>query len=335
MKATWMKKSALLAMTAALAAAMAGCGTNDKDANKIVEPAKAAGSQDKTAAPASVKKTQYPLTVKDATGKEFTFQKAPGKIVSVSPAETEALFAIGLGEQIAGVSDFDDYPAEAKSKPKMGGVTKPNTEAVIAAGADIVFTGVSMKKDVVEQMRGLGINMFKVEPKSLADAMNDVLLFGQITDHQEQAEKVVAKMKADMQKVQDAVKGLKPEQKKKVYIEFSPGWTVGKGEFMDELITLSGGVNVAGDTPGWNKISEENIIQANPNVILYSQGITDDKTKKTLEQIIRERSGWDKIDAIQKNQVIGLDSNVVSRPGPRLTDGLVAIAKAIYPDLVK
>lgn len=333
MKAKWMKKSALLLMTAALAAA-AGCGAKEKDANKIVEPAKAVSNQEKPAAPAAAKKTQYPFTVKDATGKEFTFQKAPAKIVSVSPAETEALFAIGLGDSIVGVSDFDDYPAEAKSKPKMGGITKPNSEAVIASGADVVFTGVSMKKDDVEQMRGLGINMFKVEPKTIADVMNDVLLFGQITDHQEQAEKVVARMKADLTKVQDAVKGLKPEQRKKVYVEFSPGWTVGKGEFMDELITLAGGINVA-DKPGWNQINEETIIQANPNVILYSQGITDDKTKKKLEDLIRERSGWDKIDAIQKNQIAGLDANLLSRPGPRLTEGLVAMAKVIYPDLVK
>lgn len=335
MKAIWIKRSALLAVTAALAAAVAGCGNSGKEANKIVEPAKAVGTQEKAAAPAAAKKTQYPLTVKDATGKQFTFQKAPAKIVSVSPAETEALFDIGLGDQIVGVSDFDDYPAEAKSKPKMGGVTKPNTEAVIAAGADIVFTGVSMKKEAVEQYRGQGINMFKVEPKTLADVMNNVMLYGQITDHQEQAEQVVAKMKADLQKVQDAVKGLKPEERKKVYIEFSPGWTVGKGEFMDELITLAGGTNVAGDTQGWNQISEENIIKANPNIIFYPQGITDDKTKKTLEQIIRERSGWDKIDAIQKNQVIPLDGNLISRPGPRLTDGLLAMAKAMYPDLVK
>jgi iron complex transport system substrate-binding protein len=135
--------------------------------------------------------------------------------------------------------------------------------------------------------------------------------------------------------VTDAVKGLTVDKKKKVYIEFSPGWTVGSGEFMDELITIAGGINVAGDLPGWQQISEEKIIQQNPAVILFAKGFVDDKSKKPLDEIIRGRSGWDKIEAVQKNQVIGIDQNLLSRPGPRLTDGLLQMAKGIYPELVK
>jgi iron complex transport system substrate-binding protein len=337
MKAQWMRKAVAWAAAGTLALALAGCGAAGQGGPAAqAEPAKTAAPQTGGGEPAaSAKKTQYPLKEKDATGKEFTFDKAPAKIASVSPAETETLFALGLGDKIVGVSDYDDYPAEAKSKPKLGGIVKPNTEAMIAAGADIIFTGVSMNKDVVEQLRGMNLNMFKVEPKTVADVMNDVLQFGRITDRQEQAEQVVAKMKADLQQVQDAVKSVKPEQRKKVYVEFSPGWTVGKGEFMDELITLAGGVNVAADTQGWNQISEEKIIQANPDVIIYAKDVTDEKTKKTLEQMIRERSGWDKINAIKNNRVIGLESGPFNRPGPRLTQGLLEMAKAIYPELVK
>jgi iron complex transport system substrate-binding protein len=332
MKKTMHKWSVIL-LSLALAASLAACGKKDDNTGKIVDPAKA--STEATKAPAApAKKTQYPLTVKDTTGKEFTFEKAPTRIVSVAPSETEILFAIGLGDQIVGVSDHDDYPAEAKSKPKMGGL-KPNLEALIAANADVVFAGGSMKKDNVEKLRESKLNVFKIEPKTLDDVMAGILQFGVITDHQEQAEKVVAKMKADRQKVTDAVKGVKVEEKKKVYIEFSPGWTVGSGEFMDELITLSGGINVAADTKSWHQISEEKIIQQNPNVILFSKDVVDDKSKKTLEQIIRTRSGWDKIDAVQKNQVFGLDANLLSRPGPRLTEGLLEMAKEIYPELVK
>lgn len=337
MEKQWMRKGLIWTVTGVLALTLAGCGAKNNGGNVAqVEPAKAASPQAGGGQPAAgAMKTQYPLKEKDATGKEFTFEKAPAKIASVSPAETEALFAIGLGDKIVGVSDFDDYPAEAKTKPKLGGVVKPNTEAMIATGADIIFTGVSMKKDAVEQLRGMNLNMFKVEPKTVADVMNDILQFGRITDRQEQAEQVAAKMKADMQKVQSALKDLKPEQKKKVYVEFSPGWTVGKGEFMDELITLAGGINVAADTKGWNQISEEKIIQANPDVILYASDVIDDKTKKTMDQMIRERSGWGQINAVKNNRVIGLESGPFNRPGPRLTDGLTAMAKAIYPDLVK
>jgi iron complex transport system substrate-binding protein len=338
-KSSW-KQLALIVLALVLAISLAGCGKTSTAGGDLTTPAKlsseATNSASTTTAPtATAKQTKYPLTVKDATGKEFVFEKAPTHIVSVSPAETEALFAIGLNDQIVGVSDFDDYPEAAKSKQKMGGIVKPNTEAMIAANADFIITGVSMKPETVEKLRVLNLNVFKVEPKKLDDAMADITLFGQITDHQEQAEKVVAKMKADRQKVVDAVKTVKEEAKKKVYIEFSAGWTVGSGEFMDELITLSGGVNVAADLAGWHQISEEHIIQQNPNVILFAKDAIDDKSKKTLDQIIRERSGWNQIDAIKNNRVIGLDGNLLSRPGPRLTDGLLEMAKGIYPELVK
>jgi len=330
---------ALLALF--LTVALAGCGAagtggGTPSPTTAVTPSGAPVSTAPTAAPAAAKAV-YPLTIKDATGKEFTFEKAPERIVSVSPAETEALFALGLGDKIVGVSDYDDYPAEAVSKPKMGSITKPTVEALLAAKADIVFTGVSMKAATVEELRKVGINIFKVEPKTFDDVVNNLKVYGQITGAAEQADKLVADMNAKRQKVADAVKGLKPEEKKKVYLEFSPGWTVGKGEFMDELVAIAGGVNIASEAnvTGWSEINEETIIKSNPNVVLFSKDIVDDKSKKTLEQIIRERSGWSKIDAIANNQLFGLDTNLLSRPGPRMADGLLEMAKTIYPNLVK
>ncbi|MBU7318579.1 ABC transporter substrate-binding protein [Paenibacillus oleatilyticus] len=332
LRKTWL--AAILSL--ALAASLAGCGSAAKTPGQgeLANPPKADGTKQDGAA-STAKRTSYPLKVKDATGKEFVFEKAPERIASTSPSETEALFALGLGDKVVGVSDFCDYPAEAKAKPKMGSIVKPNEEALIGANADLVMTGVSMKTQVVDKLRELKINMFKVEPKTLDDVMNNLLMMGQIFDRQEQAQKLVDSMKADRQKVVDAVKDLKPEQKKKVFIEFSPGWTVGKGEFIDELITLSGGINVAGSEKGYVRISEEKIIADNPQVIIYPNGIIDDKSKKPMDQLIRERSGWDKIEAVRSGKLAGVDKDLISRPGPRITAGLVEIAKGIYPDLVK
>ena len=128
--------------------------------------------------------------------------------------------------------------------------------------------------------------------------------------------------------VTEAVKSVKEEDKKKVYIEFSPGWTVGKGEFMDEMITLAGGTNVASDIEGWSQINEENIIKANPDVILYAKSVIEND--KTLAEIIKERSGWDQITAVKNDQVIGLDDNLLSRPGPRVTQGLIEVVITSY-----
>ncbi|WP_426253721.1 ABC transporter substrate-binding protein [Paenibacillus pabuli] len=324
---TW-KGMASLLTAAMLALALAGCGTTTSNEGTGTTPQQPA--QEQTAD----LKTQYPITVTDATGESFTFDKAPAKIVSVSPAETESLFALGLDEQIVGVSDYDDYPEAATKKPKMGGITKPNEESIIAAEADIVFTGISMSEESVKKLRDLGITIFKTNPKSVDDVMTNIETFGKITDHQEKAQEIITQMKQDVSDVTEAVKAVKPEEKKKVYVEFSPGWTVGKGEFMDELITLAGGTNIASDKDGWYEINEENVIASNPDVILYANDVIDENSK-TLDQIIKARSGWDQITAVKNDAIIGLDANLLSRPGPRVTQGLVEVAKAIYPDQFK
>ncbi|WP_223068980.1 ABC transporter substrate-binding protein [Paenibacillus caui] len=311
----------------------AGCGTNNKTNDAASPSASAAQSQD-TPASASAEAqqhTSYPLVLKDASGTEVTFDAAPARIVSIAPSETEMLFALGLDEQIVGVSDNDDYPEAAKSKPKMGG-WQINTEAIVAAKPDVVFAAGITSDDTIKALRKLGIKVFQFNPKTVDAVIQDVEQYGQITDHQAEAKQVTDKMKAELAQVTEKIKSVSTDQKKKVYIEFSPGWTVGKGEFMDEMITLAGGVNVAADATGWYEINEENIIKANPDVILYSKNVVD-QNSKTLDQIIKARAGWDQITAIKENRVVALDDNLLSRTGPRITEGLIEVAKAIYPDL--
>ncbi|RUT28412.1 cobalamin-binding protein [Paenibacillus zeisoli] len=316
----------LLAFTLAVTA---GCGNKETEGTPTAEPAQ----QEAKAPEQTALKTTYPLKLKDATGEEVTFDKAPAKIVSLAPSETEALYAIGMDKEIVGVTDFDDYPEAVKSKPKMGGM-KVNAEAIVAAQPDVVFVAGLTDAETIKNLRGLKIKVFQFNPKTIDAVVQDIETYGQITDHQTEAKKVTDQMKKELQQVTDAVKSVSNEQKKKVYIEFSPGYTVGKGEFMDEMISLAGGVNVAGDLTGWQQINEENIIKANPDVILYAKSVVDENNK-TLADIIKARSGWNAIKAIKDNRIVGLDDNLLSRPGPRVTQGLIEVAKAIYPDLVK
>ncbi|MBS4215089.1 MULTISPECIES: ABC transporter substrate-binding protein [Neobacillus] len=325
-----MRKFLALILTVLMMVTISACGTSKESSGADKKQKSETATEE-----VKVKETVYPLTVKDATGAELTFDKAPERIVSTSPSETEILFALGLGDKIFGVSDYDDYPKEATTKPKVGGVTKPNEEAIIAANPDLVIGGISMKNDIAEKFRGLDLKLYKTEPKKMEDILNNIIQIGIITDTQEKAEELVAKMKEDIRTVTEAAAKIKEEDKKKVYIEFSPGWTVGKGEFMDELITLAGGVNIASDLEGWNAINEEKIIQDNPDVILYSANVVDDKSGKPLEELIKSRSGWDKITAIQEGRLTGIEGNIMSRPGPRITDALKQIAVAIYPESFK
>ncbi|WP_027085779.1 ABC transporter substrate-binding protein [Cohnella panacarvi] len=335
-----MKKISHIALSVLLVFMLAACGANEADSpsgNASPTETQSAASSSAETTPTSspsaddAKSTVYPLTEKDATGKEITFEQAPETIVSASPAETEILFALGLADRIVGVSDFDNYPKEAESKPKVGGIVEPNTEAIVAAGADLVVAGISIKDTALDNLRTLGLNVVCMNPRKLDDVLSDILQLGRITDQQTEAEALVAQMKADIQMVKGVAETIKPEEKRKVYIEYSPGWTVGSGEFMDELITLAGGVNIASDVQGWSQINEEKVIKDNPDVIIHTLNLVDDKGNK-LEDLIRGRSGWGEITAIKNDRVVGLDGDVLARPGPRITQALLGIASAIYPD---
>lgn len=325
----------------ALAIALTGCGAKENNTaatnntpnssqNAVKEDAANTSAEDQAGESTG---TEYPLTVTDAFGAEFTFEAAPKRIVSLAPSETEGLFALGLDEQVVGVSDNDDYPEAVQGKPRMGGF-QINVEAVIAAQPDLVLAGNLIGEDVVKSLSELGIKVYRSNPKTVEQVMENIRTVGQITDRTEAAEEVIAGMEAELKKVTDAVQSVTADQKKQVYIEFSPGWTVGKGEFMDEMITLAGGVNVASDITGWSEINEENIIQKNPDVILYAQSVIDENNR-TLAEIIKSRGGWDQITAVKEDRIVGLDDNLLSRPGPRVTQGLIQVAAGIYPDLIQ
>lgn len=274
-------------------------------------------------------KTVYPLTVTDASGLEMTFEKAPERIVSLSPSETEVLFALGLDERIVGVTPWCNYPEEALSKPGVGSLDG-NAETIIAAEPDLLVGILSLNNpQYIENYRSLGLNVFTVEPQTVEEAMERIIQIGIITDTQAQAHKIVAQMEEEMRSVVEAVEQLTEEDYKKVYIEYSEGWTVGKDTFMDELITLAGGRNIVDSVSGWIEITEEVIIQANPDVIIYPSYV------EGLAETIKQRSGWADIPAVQHDRIVAVDDDLISRPGPRLTQGLIHVANAIHPGLVK
>lgn len=299
---------------------------NDQNANEDVTEESADGG-------AGPDETEYPLTVVDVTGTEITIEKEPERIVSTSTSDTEILFALGLGDKIYGVSDFDNYPEEAKDKPKMGGVVEPNVEAILEQEPDLVVTSNSISEEAAQNIRDLGITLYQTDPKNMEEVFDVIRETGLITNRQKEAEDVIEEMQSVIDHVKETVAEVAEEDKKKVYIEYNPGWTVGKGEFMHELIELAGGINVAGDTEGWIEVNEEKIIEENPDVIIYAADLVDEETGKQLGELIKERDGWEEITAIEENQMVPIDKDIMSRNGPRIVEALQQIAEGIYPEL--
>lgn len=274
----------------------------------------------------SAQATVYPLTVTDGTGTELTFEQAPEKIVTLAPSETEILYAIGAGDRVVGVDEFSNYPEEALDKPKIGDMTT-NIEAVAALNPDLVVASSGMNGQAIEQLRKLDLKVYATDPKTYDEVIAKIEQIGEIVDAQEQAGEVAAHMREVKEQVAEAVKDA---PRPKVYLEFSPGWSVGKGEFLDELLTIAGGVNVAGDQPGWFEITPESVVQQNPEIIIYPD--LNVEPNPILEGI-ESRPGWDVIDAVKHDRLYEVPQDPLVRVGPRLADGLLELAKAIHPDL--
>lgn len=303
---------------------LAACGTPATEGKpKVKEPAVSEGES---------ASTDYPKTVKDAVDNEVTLEKEPANIVSMMPSNTEILFALGLSEEIIGVSDYDDYPAEAQEKEKIGG-QEFNVEAIIALGPDIVFgheSAFGIGEEGYKQIENAGIPVFVVKNAiDFEETYETIQTMGELTGKVEEAEKIIADMK---EKVADVLAKVKDVEKERtVFVETSPApeiYTPGKGTFVQEMLEMIGAKNIADDQEGWFAMDAEEIVNRNPDTIIVMYDYID-----TAVEDVYARDGFDTITAITDKQVIQVDENLTSRTGPRLAEGLEAFAKAIYPEV--
>ncbi|BBH19961.1 putative ABC transporter substrate-binding lipoprotein YvrC [Paenibacillus baekrokdamisoli] len=331
----WLKLSMMVVFTAMLLIT-AACGnkgtgsdgdTKNTNAGTITNTGDAATPNDTKEA---AKATVYPLTVKDATNTELTFAQAPQKIVTLLPSETEIVYSLGAGEQVVGVDDNSNYPSEVASKEKIGGM-EANIEKIVSLKPDLVLASSSMNKPVIDKLRSLKLNVYATDPKTYNAVIEKITQIGAILDHNDKAAEVTKHMQEVLTQVTDT---LKDAPKPTVYLEFSPGWTVGKGQFLDELITLAGGTNIA-TKPDWYEIDPEAVLKANPDFIIYASMTVKEGEKNPILAAIESRPGWKTIKAISDKKLFEVDQDPLVRVGPRLADGLLEVAKKLHPDLIK
>ncbi|SFS75656.1 ABC transporter substrate-binding protein [Paenibacillus sp. BC26] len=329
-------KIVLTLTMAALLMLTAACGSGGNKANQAAEnEGNTANTSEQAAANANNSAQQqqhsvYPLKLKDVTGTELTFQSAPARIVSLLPSETEIVYAVEAGASLVAVDNYSNYPKEAESLPKIGDMDA-DIEKIVSLKPDLVLASYTMGSAVVDKLRSLQIPVFATDPKTYDAVMEKVKQIGEILDKNEQAAAVTAHMEQVREQVVNAVKDA---PKRNVYLEFAPGWTVGKGEFLDELITLAGGVNIASEQ-GWYEINPESVVKSNPDQIIYASMTLAEGEKNPILTGIETRPGWATINAIKNKQVFEVDQDPLTRVGPRLADGLLEVAKKLHPDLFK
>ncbi len=276
------------------------------------------------------KNVAFPVTVKDARGSEVVVEEKPERIVSLIPSNTETAFALGLEKEIVGVSDHDNYPEEVEEKERVGGM-ELNIEKIISLKPDLVLASEINPQEGLQQLEDAGITVLVVnDAANFSDAYDSIKMIGEATGKLDEAEKIVQGIKNKIKEIQDQI-GTDAE-KKKVYVEVWPAPDIsvaGKNTFIDEMLQLIGAENII-KKEGWPKVDQEAVIEADPDVIITTYGAY---AGSDSDKEIPERDGWQDVTAVKNKQIYDVDNDTVTRPGPRLAEGIEEIAKAVYPEI--
>lgn len=321
-----MRKFWKFGASAGLAAMLlAGCGEQDAPAGETAETP--------VETPKEVAEAEFPVTMTDAVGEEVVIEEEPEAIVSMVPSNTEIAYELGLGEKMVGVSDFDNYPEEAASVEKIGGM-EFNVEKIISLQPDLVLaheSGVGVGEAGLQQLRDAGLDVYVVpEATNFDEVYETMTIIGQATGAMQEADAAVSEMEAQVDEIKEQASAI--EDPKSVFVEISGDpeiYTAGSGTFMDEMLSIINAENAAGDLKGWVSMDPEAIVERNPDVILTTYGYY---VPEAVDQVLA-RPGFETVTAVKEKAVFDVDSDKVSRSGPRLTEGLLEMAQAVYPEV--
>lgn len=270
-----------------------------------------------------------PLTVKDDLGREVAIPSIPQRILSLAPSHTEVLFSLGLGSRVVGTDDFSDFPAEAQALPKVGSPFPGfNLEKIVELEPDLVL---AIPGTYIDSLQAQGLRVVVLEPKNLDGMLERIELIGKITGTLSRAQQITSDMKARIEAIKARSAG---KDRPRVFFEVDATeptrpWTAGPGSFIDSLISLAGGENIASAGPqAWFQISTEELIHLNPQVIILG-----DAEFGVTPEMVAQRPGWSGMEAVRLGRVYSIDTDLVSRPGPRLVQGLEELARLIHPEL--
>jgi iron complex transport system substrate-binding protein len=280
----------------------------------------------------------FPVTLIDDYNNTLTLNSNPQRIVSLAPANTQVLFAVGAGNQVVGVTDFDKYPynfsawIEAKNMSSIGNYYQPPIEPIVALNPDLILASLG-SFDAADQLRGLGYNVLTLNPTGLNGIMQNMVVVGKATGHQVQAESAVASMQ---QRIDVVVNGVKnATTKPKVYHEIwsDPYMSIGKGTFVDEVIKIAGGQNIFENaTDAYPVVSSESIIEQNPDILIFPTQMGVDSFWGDYATV-SNRPGWSSINAVANSKMYTVSGDIIDEPGPRQVDSLEILAKIIHPEI--
>ena len=270
------------------------------------------------------------VTVTDMTGREVTLEEPATRVVALTPTDCEILYAIGAGDMLVGRGEYCDYPAAVKDVPSVQSGYDTNIEQIIALEPQVLLMStMAQTEEQVAALENAGIKVVVSDARDIEGVYTVIQLLAVLMGKETEAHSVIDSMKATFADVSAKAAGDGTET---VYFEVSPLeyglWTAGSGTFMDEVTAMLGLKNAFADVNGWGEISEEQVIQRNPDYIVtitmyFGEG-------PTPEEEIMSRTGWENISAVKNGAILNLQDNELSRPSPRLADGAKMLYEFIY-----
>ncbi len=268
----------------------------------------------------------------DETGRKVKIPYPAKRIISLAPSITEILFALGLNEEIAAITNFCDYPEAVFRKPRIGGFVNPDIEKIVSLKPDLII-GIrdGNRTDTVDRLNDFGFSVYLVDPKGFDGVMGTIKNIGEVVGREKESERLIKDM---VYKRENMITLTRFLSKPKVFFQVGdvPLITVGKGTLADDLIRLAGGRSISeNEGVSYPSYSVETILAKAPEIMI----ITSMESKKDHTNLLKRWQNWKSIPAVKMNAIYVVDSNLVDRPTPRITEGLEALVRIIHPAVFK
>jgi len=274
------------------------------------------------------------LTLLDDVGRSVVMNGPPDRIVALAPSNTEILFALGAEDRIVAVDQWSDHPPAAKTKPRISPFS-PSLEQIVRLRPDLILAAQGSAEPVLSLDRQ-GVKVLVLAPRTLEDIYRNILLIGRIVEAEGRAKRLVDAMRRRVAAVLAKVRGA---PRPKVFVELDASdpirpFTAGPGSFVDLLVQLAGGVNIAASSrTAWPQFSLEELLRADPDMIILADELVT--VNPQTPQTVARRPGWSLLRAVDRGAMYSINAELISRPGPRIVEGLELMAKRLHPDRFK
>ena len=269
-----------------------------------------------------------PRTFVDDLGRKIFLAKAPRRVVSLAPSITEILYAIGLNDEIVGVTEFCDYPQEAKQKAKIG-YAQPNIEAIVTLEPDLVLAPRAfLRADLLAKLEQLKVTTFVVDPDSFEEIPSRIQTVGRILNRSTAADGVAMAMRQRIAAIRSKMEAV--ARVRVLYVLNSqPLITVGPGSYIHQVINVAGGSNIASQaTVPYPHLNMEAVLKEDPEIIIFPIGKAEGISLAEQQEWLR----WTSLSAVKQGRLHQISADILNRPGPRIVEGLETLARIIHPE---